>query len=156
MEHRDLLIRELARHESAVYTFFRRMGRQPADAADLTQDVFVRALRGIDRFRGDSSYSTWLVGIARNLHREWLRSSARAPESTEDLDRPAPGRTDDDVAVGEALGRLPLEQRELLVLAHVQGLPSKDIALLLGITDAAARQRLSRAAAAFRELWGER
>ena len=41
------LATELKRHEDAVYTYFRRMGRQPADAADLTQDTFVRALVGV-------------------------------------------------------------------------------------------------------------
>lgn len=154
MEHQ--LVRDLQRHETAVYTFFRRMGRQPADAADLTQDTFVRALVGVDRFRGESSYRTWLLGIARNLHREWVRKSYRAPELSETLEGGAVDEADDAVAVADALQRLPMDDRELLVLHHIEDLSSKDIALLLGISDAATRQRLSRAAAAFRDVWGER
>ncbi len=152
----DQLARDLRRHEAAVYTFFRRMGRQPADASDLTQDTFVRALAGADRFRFESSYRTWLLGIARNIHREWVRRSYRTPELSADIDGHSVGDTDDAAAVADALRRLPMDERELLVLHHIEGLPSKDIAMLLGITDAATRQRLSRAAAAFRELWGER
>jgi RNA polymerase sigma-70 factor (ECF subfamily) len=150
------LARELGQHETAVYTFFRRMGRQPADAADLTQDTFVRALVGADRFRFEASYRTWLLGIARNVHREWVRRSYRSPDLGSEIDVVALGDADDTVAVADALGRLPLDERELLVLHHVEGLPSKEIAALLGISDAAARQRLSRAATSFRDLWGER
>ncbi len=152
----DQLSRDLRQHESAVYTFFRRMGRQPADAADLTQDTFVRALVGADRFRLESSYRTWLLGIARNLHREWVRRSYRAPEPSADVDGGVAAGDDDAAAVADALRRLPLDERELLVLFHVEGLASKEIAALLGISDAATRQRLSRAAAAFRDVWGER
>lgn len=155
VEHNQLA-KDLSRHESSVYTYFRRMGRQPADAADLTQDTFVRALVGVERFRGESSYRTWLLGIARNLDREWIRRSYRTPVVMDELEGVAPGDTDDAVAVGDALARLPRDERELLVLSHVEGLESKEIAQLLGISDAATRQRLSRAAAAFRELWGER
>ncbi len=152
----DQLARDLRQHESAVYTFFRRMGRQPADAADLTQDTFVRALVGADRFRFESSYRTWLLGIARNVHREWVRRSYRAPEPTADVDAGPAADRDDAAAVADALQRMPFDDRELLVLHHVEGLASKEIAGLLGISDAAARQRLSRAAVAFRALWGER
>lgn len=152
----DQLARDLRQHESAVYTFFRRMGRQPADAADLTQDTFVRALVGADRFRFESSYRTWLLGIARNIHREWVRRSYRAPEPSADVDSGSVAGGDDDAAVADALQRMPIDDRELLVLYHVEGLSSKEIAALLGIGDAATRQRLSRAAAAFRDLWGER
>lgn len=152
----DQLTRELRQHETAVFTYFRRMGRQPADAADLTQDTFVRALVGADRFRFESSYRTWLLGIARNIHREWLRKSYREPELGADLESIQHEDSDDTSAVADALRRMPLDERELLVLHHVEGLPTKDIAALLGISDAATRQRVSRAAAAFRELWGER
>lgn len=152
----DQLTSELRQHESAVYTFFRRMGRQPADAADLTQDTFMRALVGADRFRFESSYRTWLLGIARNLHREWVRRSYKAPIPDDDIDIAAMGDPDAASAVADALDRLPFDERELLVLHHIAGMPSRDIALLLGISDAAARQRISRAAAAFRQIWGER
>ncbi len=152
----DQLASDLRQHESAVYTFFRRMGRQPADAADLTQDTFMRALVGADRFRFESSYRTWLLGIARNIHREWVRRSYRSPEPSADVDPGVAAAGDDDASVADALRRLPIDERELLVLCHVEGLASKEIAALLGISDAAARQRLSRAAAAFRDLWGER
>lgn len=152
----DQLAGELRQHESAVYTFFRRMGRQPADAADLTQDTFLRAVAGADRFRFESSYRTWLLGIARNIHREWIRRSYRNPQPTADIEVGSVGNAGDATAVADALERLALDDREILVLHYIEGLTSKEIAALLGISDPAARQRLSRASAAFRDLWGER
>ena len=131
------------------------MGRQPADAADLTQDTFLRALAGVEHFRAESSYRTWLLGIARNVHREWVRKSYKTPDISDTVDGPPTGDAGDSIAVADALLRLPFDERELLVLHHIEDLASRDIATLLGISDAAARQRLSRAAAAFKKLWGE-
>lgn len=143
-------------HEGAVFTFFRRMGAQPADAADLAQVTFLRAIQGVERFRGESSVRTWLLGIARNVYREWLRSGRRNPAPLDGVELPDRTSAGDAAEIDEALARLHPDQRELLVLHHVQGLTSVEIASLHGITHAAARQRLSRAAAEFRTIWGDR
>lgn len=143
-------------HERAVYGYHRRMGAQPADAADLAQVTFLRALRGVERFRGDSSLRTWLLGIARNVHREWRRANVRLPVPDEDAVGARAGRGPDDLEIDDVLARMEPADRDVLVMRHIAGLDGPEIAQLLGISHAAARQRLSRAAERFRALWGER
>ena len=143
-------------HERAVFGYFRRMGAQPADAADLAQITFLRAMQGVERFRGESSVRTWIIGIARNVYREWGRSARRLPELSQDLEPAGPTSSESATEVDEVLARLDPAVRDLLVLHHIAGLTSVEIADLLGIAPTATRQRLSRAAAAFRTEWGER
>lgn len=142
----------LAQHEQAVYTYFRRLGLQEADAADLAQTTFLRALRAIDGFRGESSVKTWMLGIARNVFREWLRDKRRRPGGLEDVETEVSDRST-DADVRDALSRLDVDAREILVLRHVLDMPNHEIALLLDITNDAVRQRVSRAAADFRAQW---
>ena len=128
------------------------MGAQPADAADLAQATFLEALRGVERFRGESTVRTWLLGIARNVFRSWLRRKGSDVALDEELEW---GGSDDGeaLAVRDALSRLDTDDQEILVLRYVEGLPSKELAAIYGISDDAARQRVARAADLFRELW---
>lgn len=146
------LVSSFGRHQAAVYGYFRRMGAQPADAADLAQATFLEALRGIERFRGESTVRTWLLGIARNVFRGWLRSKRIETELTE-RNHPQLEDESDDVAVRAVLDQLRTADREILVLRYSEGLHSKEIAAIVGMSDDAVRQRIARAADAFRELW---
>ncbi len=152
MENTDTLTESFRQHERAVFTYFLRLGVQRDDAADLAQTTFLRALRGIERFRGDSTVKTWLIGIARNVFREWLRQGHRGDVDLAGVD---PAGPEDSAALDvlDVLARLDSEDREVLVLRHIIDLPTKEIAVVLGITDAAVRQRVSRAGSAFREVW---
>jgi RNA polymerase sigma-70 factor (ECF subfamily) len=95
---------------------------------------------------------TWLLGIARNVFRSWLRR--RRPDAALDEELEWGGSDDSEgLAVRDALSRLDIDDQEILVLRYVEGLPSKEIATVFGISDAAARQRVARAADLFRELW---
>lgn len=152
VENTNTLTESFRQHERAVFTYLRRLGVPPDDAADLAQTTFLRALRGIERFRGESTVKTWLIGIARNVWREWLREQHRRDTGLGSLDvAGADGSTDLDVA--DVLARLDVEVREVLVLRHILDLPTNEMAVLLGISEAAVRQRLSRAAMAFKESW---
>lgn len=146
------LVSSFSKHQPAVYAYFRRMGAQPADAADLAQATFLEALRGIERFRGESTVRTWLLGIARNVFRGWLRSRRVEVELTES-NHPDSDDESDDIAVRAVLDQLRTADREILVFFYAEGLHSKEIAAMLGISDTAVRQRIARAADAFRELW---
>jgi len=146
---------EWAQYQAPVYNFMRRMGLDQPLAADLAQETFVRALRGTHRYRGDASVRAWVLGIARNVFREWLRSGRREIPVAEVAERPVrePAGAE-PVDVERALARLDADHREVLVLRFVLDLPSREVAAALGITDDAARQRVSRAKAEFREVWG--
>ena len=84
------------RHQSSVRNFLRHLtGGDHALADDLAQDTFIRAYRGLAGYRGQSSFATWLLGIAHNHYRnarrrERIRQSA-APEPAGDEPAPTPG-----------------------------------------------------------------
>jgi len=132
------------------------MGANQSDAADLAQETFLRALRGTERFRGDSSVRTWLFGIARNVFRESVRRQQRnrtvsLSPATEEA---ALNETSTPmVEIEMVLASLTTDEREALVLRFVFDLSGEDTATALGISHAAARQRISRARAAFKKNW---
>jgi RNA polymerase sigma-70 factor (ECF subfamily) len=146
---------EWAQHQAPVYNFMRRMGLDAPLAADLAQETFVRALRGARRFRGEGSVRAWVLGIARNVFREWLRSGKREVPVAVVTDQSTGGAaTAERVDVERVLARLDPDHREILVLRFVLDLPSREVSAALGITDDAVRQRVFRAKAEFREVWG--
>jgi RNA polymerase sigma-70 factor (ECF subfamily) len=155
VEERASIDATLAAYESRVYTYFRRMAPGRGDVArDLTQETFYRALRDLDAYRGDSSFATWLLGIAHNVFREWLRKARRESVVAE----PVPSRTDAsadtrDLDVIRILNAMDAGDREVLVLRFVLDLAGQDVAHLLGLSHDALRQRVARAKLEFRKLW---
>ena len=128
------------RHRRAVYQLCYRFVSNHEDASDLSQDVFLRAYRGLKGFKGQSSLATWLYRIGVNVCLN--RVSVKAP-STEPLDaRPheAPGedpasellRHERAARVRAAIGRLPRKQRATLILRIYQELSHQEIAEILG------------------------
>jgi RNA polymerase sigma-70 factor (ECF subfamily) len=143
-----------AAHERRIYTYLRRMVGSPEPARDLTQETFVRALRGATRYAGEVPVEAWLLGIARNVFLEWLRTSGRE-RSFERVDSPSDdaGPEAERVDVERTLARLVPEYREILVLRFSLDLAGEDVARILGISHDAVRQRVVRAKQAFREAW---
>lgn len=154
-----------------AYTLaFRLMGNEE-DARDVVQDAYLRAFRGIRRFRGEAAFSTWLYRIVANCASTQLlrRGKSRHEELDETGvpdDRPevdpvlrAEGAFDRD-RVTDALAHLPDRLRAVVVLRDIYDLPHEAIAAELGITEATAKVRLHRARRKLREslfpLRGER
>ena len=130
------------------------MGVKPADAADLSQETFLRAMRGARRYRGDGSVRAWVIGIARNVFREWLRRKGRAEVAFADLPEPRQAQLGHDrVSIEGVLASIDHDLREVLVMRFVLDLSSKDAAVALGVSDDAVRQRVVRARAAFTAAW---
>jgi len=157
----------LRRYESRVYALARRLTRSPADAEDVLQDTFVRVYRKLSSFRGEARFSTWLFRVATNcalmLRRRQRRqrtrpldeylpvfdgagrhprsvlgwSTARADEL---LDRRRLARS-----LRDGLERLPDGYRTALVLRDLEDLETREVGRILGITEAAVRQRVHRA-----------
>jgi RNA polymerase sigma-70 factor (ECF subfamily) len=129
------------RHQRRVYQLCYRFARDPEEAADLAQDVFVRAFKGLRRFKGQAALGTWLyrVGVNTCLNKVAAR---RPPTETLDQDRhvdTGAASPFDRVAHGEratelrqAIRRLPPRQRAVLVLRVYQELPHAEIAEILG------------------------
>jgi RNA polymerase sigma-70 factor (ECF subfamily) len=147
---------------------FRLLGERSA-AEDLTQEVYLRVYRAAERLDPGRDPLPWLRTIAANLARDRWRSFAGkvASRSVSIDDRPGVGATlangratpeartlaeERDRLVQEALGRLPPELREVVVLRDYEGLGHAEIARIVGATHAAVRKRYSRALAQLGEL----
>jgi RNA polymerase sigma factor (sigma-70 family) len=136
-----------------VYGFFGYRLRSRADAEDLTQETFERALRAWDRYdpaRG--GITTWLLAIARNLLVDHLRSDRQGrlrpvDELDDDALAAAPDRHDLglDPDLERALAELSDRERELIALRFGGDLTGPEIAALTGLTLANVQQILSRA-----------
>lgn len=139
--HRQAFDVIVERHRQTVYRLCYRFVANHEDASDLTQDVFVRAYRGLGGFKGDAAFSTWLYRIGVNVCLN--RVSSKAPEHVEleperhpDLLGPPPdaGVARDERAriVRRAIAALPKKQRATLVLRVYHDLSHEQIAGVLG------------------------
>jgi RNA polymerase sigma-70 factor (ECF subfamily) len=155
-----------------VYALARRMLSDPDEAADATQEVFVRVMRSVLGFRGESAFGTWLHRITVNVCLTMLRKRSRAREAGTVAGHTAfalPGDAADVAAAGPApedlaeaadlvarseaaLGTLPEEARAVVVLRDIEGLSTKEVADLLGVSESVVKVRLHRAHAKLRAL----
>jgi len=149
-----------------TYTLAHRLTGDDEDARDVTQETYLRAYRGLRRFRGDAQFTTWLYRITANCASTHLgrRRRHRHEELDDDLPvddlRPASdpvGRAEHGdlrAQVGEALRALPPRLRAVVVLRDIYDLPHEAIAAELGITESAAKVRLHRARRKLRDdVW---
>lgn len=145
-----------AAHTPALYGFVLRLARgNRAEAEDIVQETWMRAVASLQGFRWQSSLRTWLHAVALNVHRETLRrragSEARAGEARRRLavvGRGSPPSLDLERAIAE----LPDGYREVLVLHDVEGYTHREIAELMGIEEGTSKSQLSRARRAMRAL----
>jgi RNA polymerase sigma-70 factor (ECF subfamily) len=125
------------------------------DAEDAIQETWIRTVRGLDAFRWQAAFSTWLTGIAVNCARESLRRRSRRNEtSTEGVlerlggPRPEPGRRLD---LEEAIAALPDGYRTVLVLHDLEGFTHPEISERLEIAVGTSRSQLHHARRAVRK-----
>jgi RNA polymerase sigma-70 factor (ECF subfamily) len=138
--HRDAFAPIVQRYQRQVYHVCYRFTGNHADAADLAQDVFVRAYRGLRGFRGASSIHTWLYRIAVNvcLNHGAPRTPRPTPLAGRDvaaeMEMPdsALERGERAAQVRAAILRLPPKQRATLILRVYHDLPHQEIAGILG------------------------
>jgi len=158
----DVLVR---RHQRTVYGVCYRFSGDHADASDLAQDAFVRAYRGLGRFKGDAAFSTWLYRIAVNvcLSRAAVKTPALDPIEPLELadlsgDRPDDPlrRAQDAARVKAAIARLPEKQRMTVILRVYHELPHDAIARTLGSTVGTVKANFFHALQNLRKLLAER
>jgi RNA polymerase sigma-70 factor, ECF subfamily len=155
-----------------VYALCRRMLADPDEAADATQEVFVRVMRSVVGFRGDSAFGTWLHRVTVNVCLTALRKRSKARAAgmvaggtpfalpgddaslvSSDVSPSEAAETADLLSRSEAaLARLPEDARAVVVLRDIEGLSTKEVADLLGVTENVVKVRLHRAHARLRSI----
>lgn len=123
-------------------------------AEEMAQEAFLRAYRGLGRWRRDAVFSTWLFALATNLYRSELRRiPARAMSvSLDDIAEPADARASDggledrdrDLAVRRAVWALPSKYRETLILFYFHDMDVTTAARSLGLPEGTVKARLFR------------
>jgi len=160
----DELVRE---HRGQVYRHAYRLMRNPHDAEDLTQDVFVRAVRALPSYRPEGSFPGWLHRITTNLFRDHLRRTRRLRFEPlgDHTDRiitrePTPADLVDNKVlsadVAAALRALSPQFRSAVLLSDVHGMSYADVATELGINLGTVRSRLHRGRAQLRAALAHR
>ena len=146
-----------------VYALAYRLTGNEEDARDVVQEAYLRAYKGLKRFRGEAQFSTWMYRITANCastamakgkkHRhEELEDEAPLADARPDHDPEAAG--DAELLrsrLNDALAELPPRLRAVVVLRDMYDLPHQAIADELGISEAAAKVRLHRARRRLRE-----
>nr|WP_245623682.1 RNA polymerase sigma factor [Paraburkholderia nodosa] len=147
-------------HLDAAYNLARWLSRNPGDAEDIVQEAFLRAFRFFDAFRGDEA-RPWLLAIVRRVwYDEWRRRAGAeevAPFDELRDDAPLEGwetggvdpetlaiRAEDARHVQDALRRLPVEYREVLVLRELEELGYREIAAIADLPLGTVMSRLAR------------
>lgn len=165
----------IAQFSQPIYSLIARSLRDPADAADVTQEVFVKVFRSISSFHGEASLRTWIYRIAlheaSNQRRWWCRHKRQelaidAPLENEEGEctslaemlataEASPyehaARAQTRVRVEEALRHLPQVYREVVILREIEGFGYEEIAEILNVNLGTVKSRLTRGRAALRE-----
>jgi RNA polymerase sigma-70 factor, ECF subfamily len=142
----------------AVYRLTSAILGDEADARDAAQETFVAAWRQIGRLRESERFEAWLQRVAVNAARQTHRARSRRrvreiPSSTVAAlaDRSAGAPRDDATILDAALAMLPVDQRAILVLHHLEGRPIAELAVILDIRPGTAKSRLFAARRALAE-----
>lgn len=162
----DAFAQLVALHEKRVYALAVRMTGRQEDAADVAQEAFLAAWRGLPSFRGEAGFATWLYRLTANAAIDHLRRSRRqrSEASLDDgelgLDAVDPAPTPQEQAESESLreavrwgmGELSREHRQVLELREYRELSYEEIAGQLGVDLGTVKSRLSRARGALRKI----
>jgi len=147
------------RHAQHLARFVASLGERD-EVEEVVQDAFVRAFGSLDSFRGESSFRTWLLTIARNLLRDRQRSRKRARLHVDIQDNDIVSSSDalegtvaaeTEARMRNAVESLTPMQRSIFTLRVTEGLSYKEIAIAVGSTEGAARVHYHNAMRAIRE-----
>lgn len=147
----DALARRWARPLSRYVGGWTRDGDE---TNDLTQDIWLKVLRGLPRLRDPSTFQAWLFGIAHHAAMDRFRRRYRTPEIAA-LDDPDQFAATDErealadregvlAALERAMDRLPLVERQTLTLFYLEELPINEIARIAGVPTGTVKSRLFR------------
>ncbi len=158
----------VARYQNKIIGYSARMLGDQDEAEDVAQEVFIKAYRSLDSFRGDAQFSTWIYRIATNLCIDRIRARKRRPQQAYSLDEPMDkdedkgGREIADSSaeptrevereelrrrVREVMSEMPEKMRTILVMCDMQGMAYDEIAKVLDCPIGTVKSRLFHARA---------
>lgn len=139
----------VSRHHAVVYRVVLGILRDPDQAEDAAQDTFLKAFRGLDGYRSEGAFRTWLLSIAANEARGALRRRGRRRETSLDDAPPVASRAPDaarEVVLRDEVHRvrslmalLPEKQRLAVQLRVEEGLGFREVGRIIGSSEGAAR-----------------
>ncbi len=156
-------------NQGRIYNLALRMTGNPEDAAELCQEAFLNAWKGLGKFQGDSSFATWLYRLTSNVCIDFLRREKRrnALSLTLSLDDEEEGRQaqlpderfcphqeaerrERQETLRAGLNTLSPDHRRVLILRELEGLSYSEIAQVLGLEEGTVKSRIARARLALR------
>lgn len=168
----ELAFEELvAQNEKRIYNLCCRLTGNPEDGAEMAQEAFLKAWRGLPKFQGESAFSTWLYRLASNACIDFLRKEKRrrgismtvsldAPEGTRQADLPderySPEgeleRSELRQAIADGLDIISPGHKQVLVMREINGLSYAEIGQILDLEEGTVKSRISRARLALRKV----
>ena len=135
-------------------------------SADCGQETMIRVWKGLGSYRGECSFESWVYRIAANCCTDWLRKKKRdrsvsmEPMKDQGFDPADPSPGTEELAIAseeqrrlrEAIGLLPEEQRDALVMTQLERIPYEEAAGILGVSEGTVKSRVNRAKARLKEL----
>lgn len=142
------------RHHLAIYRYLLKLTSSREDTQDLTQEVFLRAMKAMDSYRESQQERAWLFRIARNLLYDRRRQLQRTPpiSSLDDAQAGCAPAQPLRLSLTKALTALPEIEREAFLLAEVAGLSYEEIAAICDASITAVKSRIYRARMTLRSL----
>jgi RNA polymerase sigma-70 factor (ECF subfamily) len=161
----EAFARLVERYKGPVFNLAYRMTGSRQDAEDLTQEAFLKAFLGLKRFERQRRFFPWLFAIAVNTVRNHLKKTASHRPARSDVGIPSPSSGSANnpeknladkqqrMQIAEALQKLPIEQREAVVLRYYQDLAFDDIAAVCDVPLSTAKMRVYRGIQKLAQIW---
>lgn len=145
------------RYQTDVLRLAMHVLRDAGAAEDAAQETFVRAFRFLRRYRGDARFSTWLFSIARNCALDELRRTTKGGHPTEDIGMDlvsSESAPHVGVEIREAMGTLPIDLREAVILIDMFGMSYREASIVAGVAEGTVKSRVHRARQALIDALG--
>jgi RNA polymerase sigma-70 factor, ECF subfamily len=152
------------KHGGYLYSFIFRMTGNPQDTEDIFQETWIKVMRNIGSFRGDSKFTTWVLQIALNIFRDSSRK--RKNYSAVSLDDVAnylvwDGGIDENQIsrtqkVKEIIDALPEKMRAVMILKYYHDMNDAEIGEIVGCPEGTVKSRIFRASKMIKEKWEKR